>query len=119
MVLDQYPGVAAQNGTGTFNILYMQALGSVMPSNNAGSAVLCFRAGLCDQVPMFPFTPWLPDATVEAPTSVSVILAGMPAEDRNLLDFLVSTFRCSRRLLLMSLFRFVWRAQRHGFLAIV
>jgi NADH-quinone oxidoreductase subunit M len=69
---------AAQNGTGNFNILYMQALGSVMPMG--AMQVLLFFAfaiGFAIKVPMFPFHTWLPDAHVEAPTAGSVILAGI------------------------------------------
>jgi NADH-quinone oxidoreductase subunit M len=69
---------ATQNGTGTFSILYMQALGSVMPMG--AMQVLLFFAfalGFAIKVPMFPFHTWLPDAHVEAPTAGSVILAGI------------------------------------------
>src|ERR1044071_5747 len=69
---------AAQNGTGTFNILYMQAIGSVMPLG--AMQVLLFFAfalGFAIKVPVFPFHTWLPDAHVEAPTAGSVILAGI------------------------------------------
>jgi NADH-quinone oxidoreductase subunit M len=69
---------ATHNGTGTFNILYMQALGSVMPMG--AMQVLLFFAfalGFAIKVPMFPFHTWLPDAHVEAPTAGSVILAGI------------------------------------------
>jgi len=70
--------LAAQNGTGTFNILRMQAIGSVMPLG--AMQVLLFFAfalGFAIKVPMFPFHTWLPDAHVEAPTAGSVILAGI------------------------------------------
>jgi NADH-quinone oxidoreductase subunit M len=69
---------AAQNGTGTFNILHLQALGSVLPMG--AMQVLLFFAfalGFAIKVPMFPFHTWLPDAHVEAPTAGSVILAGI------------------------------------------
>jgi NADH-quinone oxidoreductase subunit M len=69
---------AVVNGTGTFNILYMQAIGSVMPMG--AMQVLLFFAfalGFAIKVPMFPFHTWLPDAHVEAPTAGSVILAGI------------------------------------------
>lgn len=69
---------AVGNGTGTFNILYMQAIGSVMPMG--AMQVLLFFAfalGFAIKVPMFPFHTWLPDAHVEAPTAGSVILAGI------------------------------------------
>jgi NADH-quinone oxidoreductase subunit M len=72
---------AALNGTGTFNILYMQAMGSVL-SSGAVSTVevllfLAFALGFAIKVPIFPFHTWLPDAHVEAPTAGSVILAGI------------------------------------------
>jgi NADH-quinone oxidoreductase subunit M len=69
---------AAQSGTGTFNIIYMQSIGSVMPMG--AMQVLLFFAfalGFAIKVPMFPFHTWLPDAHVEAPTAGSVILAGI------------------------------------------
>jgi NADH-quinone oxidoreductase subunit M len=70
--------VAAKNGTGTFNIMYMQSLGSVLPLD--ATQILLFFAfalGFAIKVPMFPFHTWLPDAHVEAPTAGSVILAGI------------------------------------------
>ena len=33
--------------------------------------------GFAIKIPMFPFHTWLPDAHVEAPTAISVILAGV------------------------------------------
>jgi NADH-quinone oxidoreductase subunit M len=69
---------AASNGTGTFSIVYMHALGSVLPMGTM--QVLLFAAfalGFAIKVPMFPFHTWLPDAHVEAPTAGSVILAGI------------------------------------------
>jgi NADH-quinone oxidoreductase subunit M len=69
---------AARSGAGTFNIMYLQALGSVLPMG--AMQVLLFFAfalGFAIKVPMFPFHTWLPDAHVEAPTAGSVILAGI------------------------------------------
>jgi NADH-quinone oxidoreductase subunit M len=69
---------AVQNGTGTFNILYMQAMGSVMPMGTMQILLfVAFALGFAIKVPMFPFHTWLPDAHVEAPTAGSVILAGI------------------------------------------
>ncbi|HEX3279676.1 MAG TPA: NADH-quinone oxidoreductase subunit M [Pyrinomonadaceae bacterium] len=69
---------AAQNGTGTFNILYLQALGSVLPMGALQVLLFfAFALGFAIKVPMFPFHTWLPDAHVEAPTAGSVILAGI------------------------------------------
>jgi NADH-quinone oxidoreductase subunit M len=64
--------------TGTFNILYMQAIGSVLPMGTTQILLfLAFALGFAIKVPMFPFHTWLPDAHVEAPTAGSVILAGI------------------------------------------
>ncbi|MBD0326119.1 MAG: NADH-quinone oxidoreductase subunit M [Pyrinomonadaceae bacterium] len=69
---------AAANATGTFNIIYMQALGSVMPMGTMQVLLFfAFALGFAIKVPMFPFHTWLPDAHVEAPTAGSVILAGI------------------------------------------
>lgn len=69
---------AAQNGTGTFSILYMQSLGSVMGMGTMQVLLFfAFALGFAIKVPMFPFHTWLPDAHVEAPTAGSVILAGI------------------------------------------
>src|SRR5690349_22271379 len=69
---------AAANGTGTFNILYMQAMGSVLPMGTMQILLfVAFALGFAIKVPMFPFHTWLPDAHVEAPTAGSVILAGI------------------------------------------
>jgi NADH-quinone oxidoreductase subunit M len=45
-----------------------------------GFQIICFLAlfvGFAIKVPVFPFHTWLPDAHVEAPTAISVILAGV------------------------------------------
>jgi NADH-quinone oxidoreductase subunit M len=68
---------AAQQGTGTFNIIYMQALGTFIPMNIQIFLFIAFALGFAIKVPMFPFHTWLPDAHVEAPTAGSVILAGI------------------------------------------
>src|SRR4029078_2366375 len=69
---------AAKHGTGTFNILYMQAMGSVMPMGTMQILLfIAFALGFAIKVPMFPFHTCLPDAHVEAPTAGSVILAGI------------------------------------------
>src|SRR6267378_4035197 len=64
--------------TGTFNIIYMQAIGSVMPMGTTQILLFfAFALGFAIKVPMFPFHTWLPDAHVEAPTAGSVILAAI------------------------------------------
>jgi len=65
-------------GTGTFNIVYLQAIGSVMPMGTMQVLLFfAFALGFAIKVPMWPFHTWLPDAHVEAPTAGSVILAGV------------------------------------------
>ncbi len=77
MVNNSYQAALA-NGTGTFNILYLQALGSVLPMGTLQVLLFfAFAIGFAIKVPMFPFHTWLPDAHVEAPTAGSVILAGI------------------------------------------
>jgi len=69
---------AAKSGAGSFNILYLQAMGSVMPMGTMQILLFfAFAIGFAIKVPMFPFHTWLPDAHVEAPTAGSVILAGI------------------------------------------
>jgi NADH-quinone oxidoreductase subunit M len=69
---------AAENHTGVFNILYLQAMGSVLPMGTMQVLLFfAFALGFAIKVPMFPFHTWLPDAHVEAPTAGSVILAGI------------------------------------------
>jgi NADH-quinone oxidoreductase subunit M len=69
---------AFANGTGTFNIIYMQAMGSVMEMGTMQVLLfVAFALGFAIKVPMWPFHTWLPDAHVEAPTAGSVILAGI------------------------------------------
>jgi NADH-quinone oxidoreductase subunit M len=64
--------------TGTFNIVYMQAMGSALPTGTLQILLFAaFALGFAIKVPMFPFHTWLPDAHVEAPTAGSVILAGI------------------------------------------
>ncbi|MDP3789242.1 MAG: NADH-quinone oxidoreductase subunit M [Candidatus Omnitrophota bacterium] len=61
----------------TFNIL---ELGNTASSLALGSQILIFIAfylGFAVKVPVFPFHTWLPDAHVEAPTPISVLLAGV------------------------------------------
>ncbi len=77
--------------THTFNMLALMnpanyIPGSLLASDVAGSFALtdlrfwAFAAlfvGFAIKIPMFPFHTWLPDAHVEAPTAISVILAGV------------------------------------------
>jgi len=82
-IVTQTVRTATQNGTGTFNIVYLQALGSTLSTPGQVVSTLevllffAFALGFAIKVPMWPFHTWLPDAHVEAPTAGSVILAGV------------------------------------------
>lgn len=70
----------------TFNLLAMMnpanstpdgILSVLNPNNLRFIAYIALFAGFAIKIPMFPFHTWLPDAHVEAPTPISVILAGV------------------------------------------
>jgi len=70
----------------TFNMLAMMdsanytaggILSPLNPSNLRFIAYIALFIGFAIKIPMFPFHTWLPDAHVEAPTAISVILAGV------------------------------------------
>ncbi|MGE5399371.1 MAG: complex I subunit 4 family protein [Ignavibacteriales bacterium] len=76
------------NGTSafTFNLIalmnpqnYTQTgiLSPFNPHNLRFVAYIALFVGFAIKIPMFPFHTWLPDAHVEAPTPISVILAGV------------------------------------------
>jgi NADH-quinone oxidoreductase subunit M len=57
---------ASQAGTGTFNIVYMQAMGTFLqPGTLQVLLFAAFALGFAIKVPMFPFHTWLPDANHE------------------------------------------------------
>src|SRR5512142_110050 len=68
-------------GGHTFNMThYMMQAGHSDWLKLFNVRVLCFLGlfiGFAIKVPLFPFHTWLPDAHVEAPTAISVILAGI------------------------------------------
>ncbi len=64
----------------TFNLLALAAMGQhteVIPKNWQIWAFLLLFIGFIIKVPSVPFHTWLPDAHVEAPTPISMILAGV------------------------------------------
>ncbi|MDF1613203.1 complex I subunit 4 family protein [Stygiobacter electus] len=70
----------------TFNLLAMMnpanstpdgILSIANPNNLRFIAYIAMFVGFAIKIPMFPFHTWLPDAHVEAPTPISVILAGV------------------------------------------
>jgi NADH-quinone oxidoreductase subunit M len=67
-----------QAGIGSFNILQLAAKTSTLPVTGLTTfAFFALFIGFAVKVPMFPFHTWLPDAHVEAPTPVSMLLAGI------------------------------------------
>jgi NADH-quinone oxidoreductase subunit M len=69
----------------TFNMLAMMNQANFEPGSILGGvgtslrylAFVALFIGFAIKVPIFPFHTWLPDAHVEAPTAISVILAGV------------------------------------------
>ena len=70
-----------ETGRNTFNMLLMMDRANhsgLMTINNIKILLwLGLFIGFAIKVPVFPFHTWLPDAHVEAPTAISVILAGI------------------------------------------
>ncbi|HET6328320.1 MAG TPA: NADH-quinone oxidoreductase subunit M, partial [Planctomycetaceae bacterium] len=71
------------SNTQTFDILELSKIGQGLVANAAFSPTIQITAfillfiGFAIKVPTFPFHTWLPDAHVEAPTPISMILAGV------------------------------------------
>ena len=51
-------------------------LGEVLKTGSLALTFIFFFLGFAIKLPVFPFHTWLPDAHTDAPTAVSVILAG-------------------------------------------
>jgi NADH-quinone oxidoreductase subunit M len=72
---------SSYQGHHTFNLISL-SLPNVLPSyaSNPTMWIVCFvllYIGFAVKIPVFPFHTWLPDAHVEAPTPISMILAGL------------------------------------------
>jgi len=76
------------NGTKVFTFNFLELMnpnnytedGILSPFNPQNMRLIAYIAlfvGFAIKIPMFPFHTWLPDAHVEAPTPISVILAGV------------------------------------------
>ncbi|MBD3258796.1 NADH-quinone oxidoreductase subunit M [candidate division GN15 bacterium] len=61
----------------TLNMMTLIEQGSALPYTLQMVCFIFFFIAFAIKVPVFPFHTWLPDAHVEAPTAVSVILAGV------------------------------------------
>jgi len=76
--------VNPETGIHTFNMILMtdpanvsQGIFATVGSTARMLAFVALFIGFAIKVPIFPFHTWLPDAHVEAPTAISVILAGV------------------------------------------
>jgi NADH-quinone oxidoreductase subunit M len=77
--------IGLYHSTGSFNILEMMNAANFKGDSLFGGinttvryvAFMGLFIGFAIKVPVFPFHTWLPDAHVEAPTPISVILAGV------------------------------------------
>jgi NADH-quinone oxidoreductase subunit M len=76
-----FSSVDPQTKMHTFNLISLvKQSSSLLGGVGSNIRLLAFAAlfiGFAIKVPVFPFHTWLPDAHVEAPTAISVILAGV------------------------------------------
>ena len=63
--------------TGTFDMITLAQTGRTFDLAFQKLLFIAFFLGFAIKVPIFPFHTWLPDAHVDAPTPISVILAGV------------------------------------------
>ncbi|MFH0772480.1 MAG: NADH-quinone oxidoreductase subunit M [Candidatus Omnitrophota bacterium] len=61
----------------TFNILELTQNNGALTKGFQLAVFVAFYLGFAIKVPVFPFHTWLPDAHVEAPTPISILLAGV------------------------------------------
>ena len=61
----------------TFDMTKLMAAHSALPRHFQSILWIALFIGFAIKIPAFPFHTWLPDAHVEAPTAISVILAGI------------------------------------------
>jgi NADH-quinone oxidoreductase subunit M len=64
-------------GLGTFDLFRVAGAARALPIASQVVLFLLLFVGFAVKVPIFPFHTWLPDAHVEAPTPISVLLAGV------------------------------------------
>lgn len=64
-------------GATSFDLIGLRDAAGQLPVTTQIGIFSAIAVALAIKVPMFPFHTWLPDAHVEAPTAVSVILAGV------------------------------------------
>ncbi|PWT94470.1 MAG: hypothetical protein C5B53_13050 [Candidatus Melainabacteria bacterium] len=69
--------LAADNPATTFNMIELAQRCPLLPKFIQGLGFLGFFLAFIIKLPSFPFHTWLPDAHVEAPTPISMILAAL------------------------------------------
>jgi NADH-quinone oxidoreductase subunit M len=82
LILYFYPGDAVVEGftAHTFDIVKLTQIATTTTyygRSIQGVIFVLFLIGFCVKLPSFPFHTWLPDAHVQAPTPISMILAGV------------------------------------------
>lgn len=77
------PGAPSNELVHSFNMITMMNPANLLPGSLMSfeswrmTAFVLLFIGFAIKIPMFPFHTWLPDAHVEAPTPISVVLAGV------------------------------------------
>ncbi|HET6352329.1 MAG TPA: NADH-quinone oxidoreductase subunit M [Coriobacteriia bacterium] len=70
-------GLFLLNGANSFDMIGLREGSAALPIATQAALFTAIGIALAIKVPMVPFHTWLPDAHVEAPTAVSVLLAGV------------------------------------------
>jgi NADH-quinone oxidoreductase subunit M len=90
-LLLQQKAIVSENMVHTFNLVYMTDAGNLIPGSVLDISItklifsyparllafLLLFVGFAIKIPVVPLHTWLPDAHVEAPTAISVVLAGV------------------------------------------
>ena len=86
--------IAHQQATGTLTFDYQELIATPLGGTLGMLLMLGFFFAFAVKLPLFPFHTWQPDAYVEAPTAVTVVLAGAMAKTAGygLIRFLVPLF---------------------------
>ncbi|MCB9469662.1 MAG: NuoM family protein [Cyanobacteriota/Melainabacteria group bacterium] len=69
--------MAIDPSAASFNMSVLASSATNLPVSSQSIACLCFFLAFIIKLPSVPFHTWLPDAHVEAPTPISMILAGL------------------------------------------
>ncbi|HEY9787891.1 MAG TPA: NADH-quinone oxidoreductase subunit M, partial [Candidatus Obscuribacterales bacterium] len=117
-ILFLYTHLAIDNPTAaTFDMIKLATRAPLLPKATQLIAFLGFFLAFIIKLPSFPFHTWLPDAHVEAPTPISMILAGLLLKMgsyglvRICMDFFPYVFiDYGHWIMLLGAFNIVWAA---------